>query len=72
MGKDIPRRSAVTRALNTSANNYAKRDQYGFMSAFVDEEDVVLIGTCADEMRVGRTEIESQVKRDWEQTEPSR
>jgi len=69
MKADSKTEQAVTNVLKAWANSYAKRDLNGFLSAFVEDEDVVLIGTGADEMRVGPAQLEIQAKRDWAQTE---
>lgn len=61
--------SEIRNAITKLADSYEKRDLSGFMACFAANDDTTLIGTGADEKRIGSAEIEAQVRRDWDQTD---
>lgn len=61
----------VIAALNSAHDAYARRDVNALLAHFAPAPDVVMIGTGADERRVGLNEIKAQAERDWAQTEAS-
>jgi ketosteroid isomerase-like protein len=61
--------SSVVSVLNQFAQAYAARDLAKVRSLFVQDSDLVLYGSGADEKRLGVAEVEVQAKRDWSQTE---
>ncbi len=62
-------RREIEQAIDTMADAYRDRDLDAVMACFASDSDAVLIGTGADEKRVGPDEIRLQVERDWGQTE---
>ncbi len=60
---------AVMAFLEKFAESYTKRDMRGVMSLIAPDADVIIYGTEADEKRVGLKEIQTQLERDWAQTE---
>lgn len=48
---------------------YRARQIDDIMSCFAPDEDIVLIGTGADEKRTGRAQTRTQVESDWSQTD---
>ena len=48
---------------------YKARNLNDVMACFASDDDVSLIGTGADEKRIGPAQIQSQVERDWSQTD---
>jgi uncharacterized protein (TIGR02246 family) len=63
--------SEIQSILERVAEAFDERDLDKMMSLFSNEEDLVVIGTGADEKKVGREEIKSLFKRDWAQSEAS-
>lgn len=61
--KDV---AAVVEKL-TGAYKARKLDE--MLACFAFDEDTVLIGTGADEKRIGPAQIRAQAERDWAQTE---
>ena len=59
----------VKSAIAALADHYEKRNLPGLATCFAPDDDVTLIGTGADERRVGRAQIEAQASRDWQQTD---
>lgn len=48
---------------------YEDRDLDDMLSLLAPDDDVVLIGTGADEKRVGAAGVQAQAERDWSQTD---
>ena len=71
MRADSKTETEVMAALNQFSQAYDHRDIQGVLSSFVPDSDVVLIGTGADEKRIGTAEIKKQAERDWSQSEAS-
>lgn len=71
MKADSKTEAQVMAVLNTAHEAYARRDIEGMLACFAPDPDVVLIGTGADERRVGLAEIRTQAERDWSQSEAS-
>lgn len=59
----------VLAAVQQFLDAYARRDKEQLMDLFAPDPDLLLIGTGVDEKRVGRSEVETQVNRDWAQSE---
>jgi ketosteroid isomerase-like protein len=66
---DTKTEEAVLAVLKRMAEGYSKRDLDGILALFLPDPDVIMYGTGADEKRVGLSEVEAQVKRDWAQSE---
>lgn len=71
MKADEKTETAVLAVLNTWYDGYAARDMDRIMALLAPDPDVLLIGTGADERRVGLTEIKALFERDWSQSEAS-
>ena len=69
MRADTQTEAAVKSMLNKFSETYTKRDLDGLVALFVPDSDVVVIGTGADEKRVGIDEVIVQAKRDWGQSD---
>ena len=69
MKADTITESDVKAVLDRAAEGYAKRDLSIFRAVFAPDPDVVMYGTGFDEKRIGLTEIQAQIERDWSQTE---
>jgi len=69
MKADAKTEAAVKAVLQKVADGYAKRDMDLVRAAFAADPDVVSYGTGADEKRIGLKQIETQVERDWAQSE---
>lgn len=68
--KADPKTAAGVRAtIQALADAYAARDIKAFEACFAPDADVILIGTGADERRVGWPEVKAQAQRDWAQAE---
>jgi ketosteroid isomerase-like protein len=61
----------VLSTLDKIAEAFEERDLDKMMSLFSTDEDMVVIGTGADEKRIGKSEVRSLFKRDWSQSEAS-
>ncbi len=61
--------AGVMATLSGFAKAYENRDMEGLLSYLTPDPDVVVIGSGADEKRVGIAEIMYQVERDWAQSE---
>jgi ketosteroid isomerase-like protein len=66
---DTNTEAAVVGVLNRMAEAYAERDLDAIRAVFLPDPDIVMYGTGVDEKRVGLSEVEAQVKRDWSQSE---
>ena len=69
MKADAQTEAAVLASLNRFAEAYARRDMNGLIGLWASDPDVMVIGTGADEKRVGLAEIKAQAQRDWSQSE---
>ncbi len=69
MKADARTEAAVIALLNKMAECYAKRDMEGLLALCSPDPDSVMIGTGADEKRMGLNEIKAQAERDWSQAE---
>lgn len=63
--------AGVQRVIDEVAEAFESRDIDKMMSLFSDDDDLVVIGTGADERKVGKAEARSLFKRDWAQSEAS-
>jgi len=61
----------VQSTLDKVAEAFEERDLDKMMSLFSTDEDIIVIGTGADEKKVGKSEARSLFKRDWSQSEAS-
>ena len=69
MKADAQTQAAVMATLDQFKQAYERRDIERFLSVFAPDPDVVLLGTGADEKRVGLAEIRAQAERDWSQSD---
>ena len=63
--------AGVQRVIDQVAEAFEERDIEKMMALFSDGDDLVVIGTGADERKVGKAEARSLFKRDWAQSEAS-
>ena len=68
MKADAKTEEAVLASLEQFKQAYAKRDIASLLALVAPDPDVVVIGTGADEKRVGLAEIKAQAERDWSQS----
>lgn len=61
--------SEVKDALNRFSDAFGKRDMGSLMALLAPDPDVTFFGTGVDEERVGPSEIQEQIQRDWAQSE---
>lgn len=61
--------AAVRAVLDRFAATYSAKDQAGVLGCFAVGHDGVLVGTGADEWRVGEAAVEEQVERDFAQAD---
>jgi uncharacterized protein (TIGR02246 family) len=69
MRADAQTQAAIECVLDRFADAYAKRNVDDILTLFAPEADVALIGTGADERRLGHSEIRRQVERNLDQAE---
>lgn len=69
MKADAKTREAAIAVVAAMTAAYKARDLKGLTACFAPDDDVVLIGTGADETRFGPEQIALQAKRDWDQTD---
>jgi ketosteroid isomerase-like protein len=69
MKADAQTEAAVLAVLDQFNDAYRDRDMERLLALFAPDPDVVLIGTGADEKRVGLAEIQAQAERDWSQSD---
>ena len=60
---------AVKEMAKKMSDAFAPPDMSALKSIFSPDADVVLIGTDAEEERVGPAEIEAQARKDWSHTD---
>ncbi len=63
--------SRIQSIIEKIAEAFEERDIDKMMSLFSNDADLVVIGTGADEKKIGRNEVKSLFKRDWAQSEAS-
>jgi ketosteroid isomerase-like protein len=63
--------SKVISTLDKVAEAFEERDLDKMMSLFSPDDDLVVLGTGADEKKIGKSEVKSLFKRDWAQSEAS-
>ena len=61
--------AAVMEVVDQFNEAYARRDMDTLLALIAPDSDVVLLGTGADERRVGPAEFKFQAERDWSQTD---
>ena len=61
----------ILATLDRYSRAYAKHDLVGILGLFAQDSDVVLIGTGADEKRIGFEEVKAQFERNFGETETS-
>ncbi len=59
----------VLAVLQAYADTYARRDADGMLGLFADDADLVVFGSGADELRIGKQEVLVQARRDWSQSD---
>lgn len=69
MKADAQTEAAVMAVLEHYTQAYEHRDMMELLANFAPDPDVLIIGTGADEKRVGLAEIRKQAERDWAQSE---
>jgi ketosteroid isomerase-like protein len=68
MKADAQTEAALMATLEQFKQAYEQRDMEHLLALWAPDPDVVLIGTGADEKRVGLAEIQMQAERDWAQS----
>ena len=63
--------SRIISTLDKVAEAFEERDLDKMMSLFSPDDDLIVLGTGADEKKVGKIEVKSLFKRDWAQSEAS-
>ncbi len=63
--------SRVQSTLDKVAEAFEERDLDKMMPLFSTDDDIVVLGTGADEKKIGRSEVKALFKRDWAQSEAS-
>ena len=71
MKADQKTEATVMAVLNAWCDGYVARDMERLVALFAPDPDVLLIGTGADEGRVGLADIKGLFERDWSQSHPS-
>lgn len=71
MRADTTTEKEVNAAIDRMLAAYAGRDLDALLATCVPDADLSMIGTGADERRVGQDELRLQATRDWEQSEAS-
>lgn len=69
MKADAQTQAAVMATLEQFKQAYEQRDMEQLLAVFAPDPDTVLMGTGADEKRVGLAEIRAQAERDWSQSD---
>ena len=69
MKADSRTEGEIKATLQRLTNAFGNRDLKAFLECFAPDADVVVYGTGADEKRIGREQIRTQVERDWAQSE---
>jgi ketosteroid isomerase-like protein len=69
MKADTKTEQAVTTAIHAFADAYRRRDLPALTALVSPDPDVILVGTGADETRIGVSAIQKQAERDWDQTD---
>ena len=63
--------SRIFFTLDKVAEAFEERDLDKMISLFSPDDDLIVLGTGADEKKVGKIEVKSLFKRDWAQSEAS-
>ena len=71
MKADSKTEAEVISVLKRFARAYEERNLNDVIELFAPDPDVMIIGTGADEKRIGLDEIKAQVERDWDQSDAS-
>jgi len=66
---DAKTEAEIKAVMKKWSDTYRRRDLKGAMALYVPDADVVMVGSGADEVRVGPEAIKAQYERDWAQTE---
>jgi class 3 adenylate cyclase len=66
---DAKTEAGVIAALDRLCETYSRRDLEGLLDLFVADPDTILIGTGADEKKIGLAGCRELVERDWAQSE---
>lgn len=69
MRADASTEKEVMATLEAFADAWVHRDLDAVLALFGPDPDVVMLGSGADERRLGRTELREQLVRDWSQSE---
>lgn len=69
MRADAATEHAVMTALQRMTDAYRERDLAAAMACFWPDADAMIYGTGADEKRVGPSQIQAQIERDWAQSD---
>jgi ketosteroid isomerase-like protein len=69
MNASAQTQAGVQATLQQWKDAYAKRDLDGALTVIAPDDDVVAIGTGADEWRVAREQVRAQMERDFAQAE---
>jgi len=69
MKADAATEVAVKEMAKKMSDAYAAQDMAALKSVFSPDADVVLIGTDAEEERVGPAQFEAQARKDWSHTD---
>jgi ketosteroid isomerase-like protein len=69
MKADEKTETAVMAVVNKFNEAYSRRDMDSLLALFAPDPDLIVIGTGADERRVGLAELKFQAERDWSQSE---
>jgi uncharacterized protein (TIGR02246 family) len=62
-------RQQVIAAMDEWAGAYGRKDPAGYADAFADCDDVILLGTGADEVVAGRAAIRELIQRDFDESD---
>ena len=63
--------SEILETLDRYSATYARHDLDGILALFAPGPDIVLLGTGADEKRIGFDQVEQQFERNFDETEAS-
>ncbi len=69
MNDTVETQQQVAAALDEWAAAYGRKDAVAFAAAFGDHDGVVLLGTGADEIAVGRAAIRDLLQRDFDEAD---
>ena len=69
MRADAKTEADIKKVIAAISEHYEKRNLKELMACFGTDPDVMVFGTGVDEKPVGPTAVETQVQRDWAQTD---